>query len=172
MTNSMAPKKTLPKEQLWLHAYVFLLAVPPNFIWEVGQMGAYDFPETTLTEDMLGCFIPSLGDGLMTLMIFWAGWAVFRDSGWILRPQLKGYVVMTAAGFILAVLVEWNALYRSGTWAYNEQMVMLPFLRVGLLPILQMVLLPPLTAVLVRRAWQIGSVNAHERREFNGKTRS
>lgn len=172
MTNSMAPKKTLPKEQLWLHAYVFLLAVPLNLIWEVGQMGAYDFPETTLMEDILGCFIPSLGDGLMMLMIYWAGWLVFRDASWILKLGSKGYRVMLGAGFILALLVEWNALYRTGAWAYNEQMVTLPVLGAGVLPILQMALLPVLTALLVRWAWQNGSVNTRERRDFNGEARS
>lgn len=155
-----------------LQAYLFLIAVPLHLAWEVTQIAAYDFPETSLVTDILGCFIPSLGDGLMTLMIYWAGWLVLRDVKWILKPGLNGYAVMLSAGFILAVLVEWNGLYRTGAWAYNPQMVTLPALGVGLLPILQMVLLPPLTALLVRWAWQNGSVNARERREFNGKARS
>jgi hypothetical protein len=138
---------------LRLQAQLFVLAVPLNLIWEIAQIKAYDFPETSLMTDVIGCFVPTLGDGLMTLIIFWSGWAVFRDSQWILNPRLKGYLLMLAVGLLLAVIVEWNA-FRTGAWGYNEQMITTPILGVGLLPVLQMLLLPPVTAVLVQRIWK------------------
>jgi L-cystine uptake protein TcyP (sodium:dicarboxylate symporter family) len=129
------------------------LAVPLNLIWEVAQIRAYEFPETTLMTDVIGCFLPTLGDGLLMLIIFWTGWAVFRDSQWILKPALNGYVLMFVIGIFLAIIVELNALYLTGAWRYSEQMITIPVLGVGLLPLLQMVLLPPITAVLLRWIW-------------------
>lgn len=139
--------------QIRLQIYLFLLAVPLNLVWEVAQITAYDFPETSLMRDIIGCFVPSLGDGLMTLIIYWTGWLFFRDSRWILSPAVKGYGFMIFAGVILATAVELNALYRTGAWSYGEQMMRVPILKVGLLPILQMVLLPPATVILLQWMW-------------------
>jgi hypothetical protein len=88
------------------------------------------------------------------VIIFWTGWVVFRDSRWILKPALKGYVLMFVVGILLAIIVELNALYLTGAWGYNDQMITIPTLKVGLLPVLQMVALPPLTAVLVQQVWR------------------
>lgn len=90
----------------------------------------------------------------MTLIIFWTGWAVFRDSRWILKPALKGYLLMFVIGIFLAIIVELNALYLTGAWRYSEQMITISVLGVGLPPLLQMVLLPPITAVLLRWIWR------------------
>ncbi|HWP22889.1 MAG TPA: hypothetical protein VNM15_01730 [Candidatus Binatia bacterium] len=138
--------------QIRLQIYLFLVAVPLNLIWEVAQMEAYDFPTTSLIDDIIGCFVPSLGDGLMTLIIFWIGWLAFRDSEWIFKPGVKGYGLMLVMGIFLAVVVELNALYVTGAWNYNERMVTV--LGVGVLPVLQMIVLPPATAVLLQQIWK------------------
>lgn len=137
-----------------LQALLFTLAVPLNLTWEVVQIGAYDFPESSLLKNIIGCFVPSLGDGLMTLMIYWVGWLFFRESRWILYPGRKGYLLMIGVGLILAVIVEWNALYRTGAWAYNEKMMTVPILKAGLLPVLQMVVLLPFTFLLLQWIWR------------------
>lgn len=142
------------KKHIRLQAYLFIFAVPLNLIWEVGQMNAYDFPESSLTANVLGCFVPTLGDGLMILIIYWVGWLHFRESQWILNPGLKGYLLIMGVGLVLAVLIEWNALFRTWAWSYNEQMVTIPILEVGLLPILQMIMLPPATALLLQWMWR------------------
>lgn len=134
--------------------YLFLLAVPLHLTWEVAQIRAYDFPETTLIEAAIGCFVPSLGDGLMTLIIYWTGWLVFREWRWVLHPRIRGYLLMMVIGLLLAVVVELNALYRTGAWAYNERMITLSFLEVGILPVLQMLILPPVTVLLVQWVWK------------------
>ena len=142
------------KKHIRLQAYVFVLAVLLNLIWEVAQISAYDFPESSLVTNVLGCFVPTLGDGLMILIIYWTGWLVFREFQWILSPGARGYLLMMVIGLMLAVFVEWNALYRTGAWAYSEQMITIPILGVGLLPILQMIVLPPATALLLQRIWR------------------
>jgi hypothetical protein len=137
-----------------LQIYLFLLAVPLHLIWEVTQIKAYDFPETSLTTVAIGCFVPSLGDGLMTLIIYWVGWVAFRDWQWVLRPGIRGYLFMMSIGLLLAVAVEWNALYLTGSWAYSERMFIVPVLGVGFLPVMQMLLLPPVTVLLLQWIWR------------------
>ena len=104
--------------------------------------------------NLIGCFLPSLGDGLMTLVISWGGWIVFRNAGWILGPGLKGYMLMALLGLVLAVGVEWNALYRTGAWDYTPAMPTVPILAVGLFPVLQMLVLPPATALVIQHWWR------------------
>jgi hypothetical protein len=137
-----------------LQTYLFLLAVPLHLIWEVAQIGAYDFPDTSLIEAVIGCFVPSLGDGLMTLTIYWTGWVVFREWRWVLHPGIRGYLLVIVIGLLLAVVVELNALYRTGAWAYNERMITIPLLEIGILPVLQMLVLPPATVLLLAYIWR------------------
>ena len=141
-------------EKLRLHAALFLVAVPLNLAWEVTQIMAYDFPQQGLMANLIGCLVPSLGDGLMTLIIYWSGWLTFRDPGWILRLGVTGYVLMALVGFLLAVGIEWNALYRTGAWEYTPRMPRIPIVGVGLLPVLQMLILPPASVLFIRRCWQ------------------
>ena len=117
-------------------------------------MEAYDFPANSLMDDIVGCFIPSLGDGLMTLIIYWAGWLGFRDWQWILHPGSRGYLLMLGIGLNLAVIIELNALYLTGAWAYNDQMIVIPMLGVGLSPVLQMLVLPLVTVLLLQWIWR------------------
>ena len=93
----------LVKKYIWLQACLFLLAGPLNLIWEVTQMSAYDFPDSSFIPNILGCFVPSLGDGLMILIIYWIGWALFRNPQWVLNPGTPGYLLMMVVGLMLAV---------------------------------------------------------------------
>jgi len=79
----------------------------------------------------------------MVLIIFAAGWITLQRWDWFDRPHVAGYLVMLAAGLVLAVLVEWIAVHILGRWEYTEKMPTLPGLHIGLIPIAQMVILPP-----------------------------
>lgn len=140
-------------QNLRVQAALVFVAMPLHLAWEVTQIMAYDFPQQGLMTNLIGCLVPSLGDGLMTLMIYWGGWLVFRDPGWILRLRVKEYIFMALLGFALAVAIEWNALYRTGAWNYNPRMSRIPIAGIGVLPVIQMLVLPPVTALLVRYWW-------------------
>ncbi len=150
----MGTEVILNKNNIVLQVTLFLVAVPLNLIWEVAQIAAYDFPKTSLMTVMIHCLVPSLGDGLMILIIYWTGWLLFRDSKWILNPGTNGYLLMIGVGIILALLVEWNALYWTGAWGYSERMIIIPILGVGLLPLLQMMTLPIAAVLLLQRIWK------------------
>ena len=131
-----------------LAAVVFLIAVLFNFPWELAQSPLY-VAMPPLPTRLWHCFVASLGDGVLLLLMWVAGWAVFRQKVWFRPPCAVRYMAMVVGGVVLGVIVEAAAL-EAGRWSYAPQMPRVGYL--GVAPLLQMVLLPPLTFALVARA--------------------
>lgn len=129
---------------------IFIVASLVNYPWEVGQIVFYDF-SGSLGDAARHCLVPSLGDGVILLIIYLAGLAVFQRLDWADTPGRKMYAMMLGTGLIVAVAVEWFGMVLFGRWQYNPLMPTLPWLNLGLLPILQMLVLPPLIFFLVAR---------------------
>lgn len=127
---------------------IFAMAVLVNYPWELAQSPLYEEMDD-LGVAIWHCFIAALGDGVLVLAIFVVGAMVFRRTDWFVRPGLRGYGVMFAAGLLIGVLVEWLGLNFLRRWAYAPGMPLI--LGIGLVPIAQMVLLPPLSFRIVAR---------------------
>ncbi|MBI2367667.1 MAG: hypothetical protein HYV01_22060 [Deltaproteobacteria bacterium] len=123
---------------------IFVVGVVVNYVWELAQAPLYVGMENYSIAVLRHCFVASLGDGLMVLLITAVGWLVLRHQNWFAHPGVAGYLVMLTTGFLLAVLVEWVGVYVLGRWQYTETMPVVPGLGVGVVPIAQMVVLPPL----------------------------
>lgn len=123
-------------------ATLFVISVLLNFPWEVAQMPLY-VEEGGWLEFALHCVIPSLGDGLIVMLIFGVGWAVRGRSDWTDQPGWAAYVLMLVTGFSVAVIVEWVGFYGLNRWGYTARMPLLPGLGIGVVPVLQMLILPP-----------------------------
>ena len=130
--------------------WIFIVAVVLNYLWELAQMPLYAGMEAYTARVFWHCFVASLGDGVMVLLIVAGGWIVLRRSDWFLRPGVPGHSVMITVGLILAILVEWLGLHVLRRWEYSQRMPILPGFNVGLAPIGQMLFLPPLIFRLVR----------------------
>lgn len=122
---------------------IFTVATLVNYPWELGQKPFFESNASVL-EFALHCIIPSLGDGIILLLIYSLGVALFRRLDWVDRPGAAGYVLMLGSGTTIAVVVEWINVHVWGRWSYSSDMPYLPGLEVGLLPVFQMLLLPPL----------------------------
>jgi hypothetical protein len=123
---------------------VFIVAVLLNYLWELGQAPLYLGGEEYNAGVFWHCFVASLGDGIMLLLIVTVGWITLRKPAWFVRPGFRGYLVMITTGVVLAVVVEWVAVHGLGRWVYAEKMPTVPGLGIGLVPIAQMLILPPL----------------------------
>lgn len=135
-------------------AVVFVIAVAVNYPWELLQRPLFT-PFSDIGSAWLHCFIASLGDGLIVLLLFGLGWLVLGRRDWFVRPGVRGYALLLASGAALAVLIEWVAVDVLQRWAYADAMPRLPALDVGLVPVLQMMLLPPVVfrvAAALRRS--------------------
>ena len=123
---------------------VFIVAVLVNYPWELAQAPLYVGLEAYNAGVFWHCFVASLGDGIMVLLIVAAGWITLRQPAWFVRPGVRGHLVMITTGLVLAVLVELVAVHGLGRWIYTEKMPTVPGLGIGLVPIAQMLILPPL----------------------------
>lgn len=124
--------------------WIFIVAVLLNYLWELAQAPLYVGLKSYDPAVFWHCFVASLGDGLIVLVITAAGWITLRRWDWFERPGVRGYLVMLAAGLLMAVLVESVAVHVLGRWEYTDRMPTVPHLDIGLVPIAQMLLLPPL----------------------------
>ena len=131
---------------------IFLVAVTLNYPWELAQAPLYDGMDSRWAATW-HCFVASLGDGLLVLLIFVAGLRVLRRVDWFERPGASGYLVMLVSGLLLALAVEWVAVHVVHRWAYTDQMPRIPELDIGIVPIAQMLVLPPLVFRVVAKIW-------------------
>src|SRR5882724_12075216 len=101
---------------------VFLVAVLLNYLWELAQMPLYVGVEHYHAGVFWHCFVASLGDGIMVMIILAVGWIALHRWNWFKRPHVAGYLVMLSTGLVLAMLVEWIAVHQLGRWQYTEKM--------------------------------------------------
>jgi hypothetical protein len=122
---------------------VLIVAVVVNYPWELAQAPLYECM-SDFSLALWHCFVASMGDGLLVLLIFGVGRAALRRSNWFVNPGWSGYLVMLASGLVIGVVVEWAAVHVAGRWAYAPRMPVIPIFNIGLAPIAQMLALPPL----------------------------
>jgi hypothetical protein len=132
-------------------AAIFVVAVILNYVWELAQsplyMGMGDF-----SLMWRHCFVASLVDAGLVLLIFAAGAAVFGRRGWFVRPGRRGVALTLGAGLLIGVVVEWVAVHSLGLWGYTARMPVVPLFDVGLTSVAQMLVLP-LVIFRVVAAW-------------------
>jgi len=139
-------------------ATVFVLAVIVNYPWELAHSPLYE-GMSDFSIARWYCFVASLGDGGLVLLIFGAGWAALRRSDWFVNPGRRGYLLMLAVGLVIGVVVEWAAVHVMRRWAYAPRMPLIPIFDIGLTPVAQMVALPPLIFRAVAMSQRGGARN-------------
>ncbi|MEQ1575261.1 MAG: hypothetical protein ABL993_13560 [Vicinamibacterales bacterium] len=129
----------------------FVSAVALNFGWEMAQARLYE-PMGTVWEATRRCFVASLGDGLMVLLVVAGGAMLFRSARWFVEPTLGRYALAALTGLTFAVAVELWGL-ATGRWTYRVHMPRVPGTELGAVPLVQMVILTPLSLWLAS-AWR------------------
>ncbi|ODS53439.1 MAG: hypothetical protein ABS36_12385 [Acidobacteria bacterium SCN 69-37] len=129
----------------------FVSAVALNFGWEMAQARLYE-PMGTAWEATRRCFVASLGDGLMILLVVAGGAMLFRTGRWFVEPAPARFAFAAVAGLIVAVAVELWGL-ATGRWTYQVYMPRVPGTELGAVPLVQMVILTPLSLWLAA-AWR------------------
>jgi hypothetical protein len=126
---------------------LFAVGVALHYPWELAQSQLYEGTKSTRGV-FWHCFVASLGDGLLTLLI--VGFvAVFRQD--LPRAGPLTYGALSITGAATAIAVEWVGTRLLERWAYADAMPTVPSLEVGLPPLLQMALLTPAAVWLTRR---------------------
>lgn len=129
-------------------ARLFVVAVLGNYPWELAQAPLYIGMES-FRAVWWHCLVASLGDGLLILGLFAAGWLILRQYTWFVHPGVQGYAVMLTTGLVIGIAVEWVAVHLQERWMYTARMPLVPGLAIGAVPVAQMLVLPPLIFHLV-----------------------
>ena len=146
MSRSNANKQC---DGLWRRlGILFVMSVFVNYLWEMAQAPLYEGMDD-FSIVWWHCGLAALGDGLLVLLIYAAGWAVLRRQDWFAHPGATGYAVMLLVGLVIGVSIEWLAVFIANQWAYTARMPLVPLLNVGLAPVAQMLVLPALIFRLV-----------------------
>ena len=120
---------------------LFLISAGVNFVWEMAQMPLYqDMPFDELSSWLL-CLRASLGDGVIILIIWGVGAALYRSVFWFSSLSVGRVALLLVAGLLIAASIELHALALD-RWAYSALMPIVPVAGVGFSPSLQLVLLP------------------------------
>ncbi len=122
---------------------IYGMAVLFNYLWELAQARLYVGMDGAQIASWL-CYLASVADGLLVVLIFALGWITFGRWDWFKKPGVRGYLLTLATGLAIAVSAEWVTVYGLRWWSYSPLMPLLPGLRVGLAPVAQMLVLPSL----------------------------
>lgn len=128
---------------------VFVVAVPLSYLWELCQRPLY-VGMAEAPNSFWHCFVASLGDGVLTLLIYGVTWLAFgRGDGFASVAAARlGFILLT--GFIVGLAVEWIGLRILHRWAYTTAMPLIDGLGLGWVPVLQMLVIPLVVFGLVR----------------------
>ncbi|HZE72675.1 MAG TPA: hypothetical protein VE135_24455 [Pyrinomonadaceae bacterium] len=131
---------------------IYVIAVLLNYVWELAESPLY-VGISHLRKIWWHCGIAAIGDAFLVLIIYTAGWLIFRNPSWFKKPGWRGYLLMLGAGLVISSGIEFVAVNIFSLWAYKRPMPLLPGFGVGLAPVAQMVVLPALTFHALA-AWQ------------------
>ncbi len=94
-------------------------------------------------QSMLYCFAASIGDVLMTLIIFFTVGYLVKNKNWLLRFNSKNILFMLITSLLLSLIVEEIAI-RLSLWSYTDLMpkIYITNIKIGIIPLLQMIILP------------------------------
>ena len=125
-----------------LHYAVASAAV--HLIWEIGQLPLYSIWNTApIGEQAFAIAHCTIGDVLIAGVSLLAA-IILVGKGW---PRARGSflrvtVVATVFGLGYTAYSEISNIAK-GSWAYADEMPLVPWLNVGLAPMLQWLLIPP-----------------------------
>lgn len=108
-----------------------------NNAWEMLQMPFFEEMNFTDLRVWLFCFVATLGDVFMILIIFIFGKRIFGSWTWIIPVKFSNILYLFLAGFSFALLTEVISL-NLGLWRYSDQMPIIPLFNIGLIPVIQL----------------------------------
>lgn len=121
-----------------------------NFFWEVVQTYFYTLRDSAFQTMLYGWIHCTLGDVMITLGSFWFVSMMRRNRRWFLKLNRLNVISFVLVGLVYTVFSEGLNVQIFKSLAYNESMVIIPWLRLGLTPFLQWVIIPPVALLLVR----------------------
>jgi hypothetical protein len=111
-----------------------------NEAWELLQMPLYEQPIYKIGH-IAFCTLGALADTIMVLLLYILFAFIHKNAFWIEQKNWVKIFIVMLTGAVGAVFSEMGHLL-IGSWSYDQSMLIIPFVNVGLSPVLQFLLLP------------------------------
>jgi hypothetical protein len=118
---------------------IFITSFLTNLVWE--NLHSIFYSNYTKILNQAKFLICSFIDSIIILLLYAFLAALFGSLFWIEAVNFKLVALVILMGGIIAVIIEKIALLLN-MWEYNNKMLIIPLLKVGLLPVLQLMILP------------------------------
>lgn len=148
--HTMNPRGLLGHQSRRYIFRLFTISVFINYIWEMVQMPLYEQMPVTELSSWLFCFWASLGDGVITIVIWILGYFIYRSQNWFLSLSPWKVIILLVSGGAIAIAIELHALATS-LWKYSSYMPVLPLVGIGIAPFVQLIILPLPSMLLARK---------------------
>lgn len=131
---------------LWIG--ILIVAFVLAFLWENLHSGLYKNYSPIMHDTRF--IICTIGDVLLTFIIYCFGYLIFKNPRWILHHNKNMILTTLALSILLSFLAEKTALILE-LWEYKEAMPIIPYLKIGLSPFLGISLLPLISFYLTKK---------------------
>lgn len=126
------------KQILHLSSYIFIYSFLLNFLWE-SLHGAwlYECCQNLTARLFVQHILPAtFVDALIIAGVYLSGIILFKELGWFKKFDGKRLFYVVASTFIIAFLIEYNALFIAQKWSYTS--LMPTIFGIGLSPLVQL----------------------------------
>ncbi len=121
---------------LWLTFFTFIIFG----IWEFAQTPFFEDYTDSFNIFVYNRFHCTTGDVLILLSAVLITSLIYRSDKWLLEPEIRHYITVSAVGAGYTIFSEINNVYILKSWGYSE--LMPTIFGVGLLPLIQWIVLP------------------------------
>lgn len=116
---------------------IFVAGYLLNFLWEsLHAVFFYEHHNFEAARYILMIAYVALMDGIYILLMYAATGILWRNIFWIERFNAKHAMTAAVIGLAVATIIEYNAVYVSKRWAYNELMPVV--FGIGISPLIQL----------------------------------
>lgn len=130
--------------------HLFIYASILNYPWEVAQSTLFSGMGDIKTA-WRHCIGSSLGDGLITLIVYAAVCLTFKNLSWSLHMKREKFAFVALLGLLVGASIEWIAVNVLNRWSYTPEMPLIPHINLGVFPVLQLAVLLPAIFFLASR---------------------
>ena len=131
----------------WPHALRRYLGASSaaHLIWETLQLPLYTlWTRGTRHEQVFAVLHCTVGDTMIAGLSLLAALGLFARATWLSAGVARVYAASLALGVVYAIYSEWLNTSVRGSWAYSDQMPVVPVIGTGLAPLLQWFVVPTL----------------------------
>ena len=142
--------KEIIKKGVLILISLFVFAYLLNFFWEsFHSVLLYEGHNFNAAKYVLMIGYVSIIDGLLILGSYLLIFFLWKDFFWIKEKNIKPFILFIIINLIVALVIEYRALFILGKWSYND--LMPTIFGIGLSPLVQLSITGMLAILITKK---------------------